>query len=165
MKCVPVHHGIPAVLHGDEPWLHRHSENGALQFICPYIPVENLLRQSLCHSVNSRVKKASPLFQVQKRKSSTFVRVQQTPGIVPGTGGTERQTRRQANNMDVQPDGLPKGNREYETGGEIWRCFHSNELILSPTGIILNMSCFAVSCMACIADYWTVLFVCVRVPV
>ena len=30
MKCVPVHHGIPAVLHLDEPWLHRHSENGAL---------------------------------------------------------------------------------------------------------------------------------------
>ena len=30
MKCVPVHHGIPAVLHRDEPWLHRHSENGAL---------------------------------------------------------------------------------------------------------------------------------------
>ena len=30
MKCVPVHHGIPAVLHQDEPWLHRHSENGAL---------------------------------------------------------------------------------------------------------------------------------------
>ena len=32
MKCVPVHHGIPAVLHRDEPWLHRHSENGALLF-------------------------------------------------------------------------------------------------------------------------------------
>ena len=32
MKCVPVHHGIPAVLHRDEPWLHRHSENGALVF-------------------------------------------------------------------------------------------------------------------------------------
>ena len=31
MKCVPVHHGIPAVLHRDEPWLHRHSENGALK--------------------------------------------------------------------------------------------------------------------------------------
>ena len=31
MKCVPVHHGIPAVLHRDEPWQHRHSENGALQ--------------------------------------------------------------------------------------------------------------------------------------
>ena len=31
MKCVPVHHGIPAVLHRYEPWLHRHSENGALQ--------------------------------------------------------------------------------------------------------------------------------------
>ena len=31
MKCVPVHHGIPAVLHRDEPWLHRHSENGALE--------------------------------------------------------------------------------------------------------------------------------------
>ena len=30
MKCVPVHHGIPAVLLRDEPWLHRHSENGAL---------------------------------------------------------------------------------------------------------------------------------------
>ena len=30
MKCVPVHHGIPAFLHRDEPWLHRHSENGAL---------------------------------------------------------------------------------------------------------------------------------------
>ena len=30
MKCVPVHHGIPAILHRDEPWLHRHSENGAL---------------------------------------------------------------------------------------------------------------------------------------
>ena len=30
MKCVPVHHGIPAVLHRDVPWLHRHSENGAL---------------------------------------------------------------------------------------------------------------------------------------
>ena len=28
MKCVPVYHGIPAVLHRDEPWLHRHSENG-----------------------------------------------------------------------------------------------------------------------------------------
>ena len=27
-KCVPVHHGIPAVLHRDVPWLHRHSENG-----------------------------------------------------------------------------------------------------------------------------------------
>ena len=33
MKCVPVHHGIPAVLHRDEPWLHRHSENGALSKI------------------------------------------------------------------------------------------------------------------------------------
>ena len=31
MKCVPVHHGIPAVLRRDEPWLHRHSENGALR--------------------------------------------------------------------------------------------------------------------------------------
>ena len=30
MKCVPVHHGIPAVLHRDEPWLHRHIKNGAL---------------------------------------------------------------------------------------------------------------------------------------
>ena len=30
MKCAPVHHGVPAVLHRDEPWLHRHSENGAL---------------------------------------------------------------------------------------------------------------------------------------
>ena len=30
MKCVPVHHGIPAVLHRDVPWLHRNSENGAL---------------------------------------------------------------------------------------------------------------------------------------
>ena len=30
MKFVPVHHGIPAVLHRDEQWLHRHSENGAL---------------------------------------------------------------------------------------------------------------------------------------
>ena len=29
MKCVLVHHGIPAVLHPDVPWLHRHSENGA----------------------------------------------------------------------------------------------------------------------------------------
>ena len=28
-----MHHGIPAVLHLDEPWLHRHSENGALRFI------------------------------------------------------------------------------------------------------------------------------------
>ena len=26
-----MHHGIPAVLHRDEPWLHRHSENGALR--------------------------------------------------------------------------------------------------------------------------------------
>ena len=34
MKCVPVHHGIPAVLHRDEPWLHRHSENGALVPLC-----------------------------------------------------------------------------------------------------------------------------------
>ena len=25
-----MHHGIPAVLHRDVPWLHRHSENGAL---------------------------------------------------------------------------------------------------------------------------------------
>ena len=25
-----MHHGIPAVLRRDEPWLHRHSENGAL---------------------------------------------------------------------------------------------------------------------------------------
>ena len=25
-----MHHSIPAVLHRDEPWLHRHSENGAL---------------------------------------------------------------------------------------------------------------------------------------
>ena len=33
MKCVPVHHGIPAVLHRDEPWLHRHSENGALSLL------------------------------------------------------------------------------------------------------------------------------------
>ena len=32
MKCVPVHHGIPAVLHRDVPWLHRHSENGAFEF-------------------------------------------------------------------------------------------------------------------------------------
>ena len=30
MKCVPVDHGIPAVLNRDVPWLHRHSENGAL---------------------------------------------------------------------------------------------------------------------------------------
>ena len=35
MKCVPVHHGIPAVLHRDEPWLHRHSENGALSYVMP----------------------------------------------------------------------------------------------------------------------------------
>ena len=33
MKCVPVHHGIPAVLHLDEPWLHRHGENGTLTLI------------------------------------------------------------------------------------------------------------------------------------
>ena len=38
MKCVPVHHGIPAVLHRDEPWLHRHSENGALTK--PPIPLD-----------------------------------------------------------------------------------------------------------------------------
>ena len=44
MKCVPVHHGIPAVLHRDEPWLHRHSENGALTsaesvvVLCPGTP-------------------------------------------------------------------------------------------------------------------------------
>ena len=37
MKCVPVYHGIPAVLIRDEPWLHRHSENGALYcFIRPH---------------------------------------------------------------------------------------------------------------------------------
>ena len=35
MKCVPVHHGIPAVLHRDEPWHHRHSENGALGLVQP----------------------------------------------------------------------------------------------------------------------------------
>ena len=32
MKYVPVYHGIPAVLHRDVPWLHRHSENGAWDF-------------------------------------------------------------------------------------------------------------------------------------
>ena len=32
MKCVPVHHGIPAVLHRDEPWLHRQSENGTRSY-------------------------------------------------------------------------------------------------------------------------------------
>ena len=30
-EMCPVHHGIPAVLHRDEPWLHQHSENGALE--------------------------------------------------------------------------------------------------------------------------------------
>ena len=30
MNCVPVHPGILAVLHRDVPWLHRHSENGAV---------------------------------------------------------------------------------------------------------------------------------------
>ena len=33
MKCVPVHHVIPAFLHRDEPWLHRHNANGALTII------------------------------------------------------------------------------------------------------------------------------------
>ena len=33
MKSVPVHHGIPAVLHQYVPWLHRHSKNGALSFV------------------------------------------------------------------------------------------------------------------------------------
>ena len=47
MKCVPVHHGIPAVLHRDVLWLHLHSENGALVPVQPrktrpYI-TENLL--------------------------------------------------------------------------------------------------------------------------
>ena len=47
MKCVPVHHGIPAVLHRDVLWLHLHSENGALVPVqpretSPYI-TENLL--------------------------------------------------------------------------------------------------------------------------
>ena len=28
-----MHHGIPAVLHRDEPWLHRHSENGAVHTV------------------------------------------------------------------------------------------------------------------------------------
>ena len=41
MKCVPVHHGIPALLHRDEPWLHRHSENGAsegpIYFHCIFV--------------------------------------------------------------------------------------------------------------------------------
>ena len=35
MKCVPVHHGILAVLSRDEPWLHRYSENGALVLVQP----------------------------------------------------------------------------------------------------------------------------------
>ena len=26
-------HGIPAALHRDVPWLHRHNENGALTFV------------------------------------------------------------------------------------------------------------------------------------
>ena len=30
MKCVPVHHGIQAVLYRDVLWLQLHSENGAL---------------------------------------------------------------------------------------------------------------------------------------
>ena len=30
-----MHHGIPAVLHRDEPWLHRHSENGATLIFAP----------------------------------------------------------------------------------------------------------------------------------
>ena len=34
MKCVPVHHGIQAALHRDVPWLHGHSENGALACEC-----------------------------------------------------------------------------------------------------------------------------------
>ena len=45
MKCVPVHHGIPAVLHRDEPWLHRHSENGALSYVSlsSYLVVRNFI--------------------------------------------------------------------------------------------------------------------------
>ena len=44
---VPVHHGIPAVLHRDVLWLHLHSENRALVPVQPrktrpYI-TENLL--------------------------------------------------------------------------------------------------------------------------
>ena len=47
MKCVPVHHGIPAVLHRDEPWLHRHSENGALANVihcCVFLTGRSLWR-------------------------------------------------------------------------------------------------------------------------
>ena len=32
-------HGIPAVLHRDVPWQHRHSENGALQINAIYFGV------------------------------------------------------------------------------------------------------------------------------
>ena len=47
MKCVPVHHGIPAVLHRDEPWLHRHSENGALALLAHEIGPEKTKLSSL----------------------------------------------------------------------------------------------------------------------
>ena len=47
MKCVPVHHGIPAVLHRDEPWLHRHSENGAIVYLLRSTPIDILLTTSI----------------------------------------------------------------------------------------------------------------------
>ena len=55
MKCVPVHHGVPAVLHRDEPWLHRHSENGALHAnlhnfkICITFDLVGILRWGFQH--------------------------------------------------------------------------------------------------------------------
>ena len=46
MKCVPVHHGIPAVLHRYEPWLHRHSENGALHGGCLVVSINTYRKQT-----------------------------------------------------------------------------------------------------------------------
>ena len=42
MKYVPVYHGIPAVLHRDEPWLHRHSEKDVHLQACEIYKILNL---------------------------------------------------------------------------------------------------------------------------
>ena len=64
MKCVPVHHGIPAVLHRDEPWLHRHSENGALQtfwylIYCDFLEFFGFVRRPSSYSVGRQKRYAT----------------------------------------------------------------------------------------------------------
>ena len=75
MICVPVHHGIPAVLHRDVLWLHLHSENGALVPVQPrktrpYITENLLMGRNESYQITASTKFPFPNLHIGPRRQS-----------------------------------------------------------------------------------------------